>query len=283
MTPAVSIPPNEHNAPNINNRYNINNMDRLFNNQDESDVHFIIDGETIFAHRSVLEQKSNYFKNHLKEIPMAVNSNGISILHTNMTRAVLLSILKFFYTSILEIHVLCVPELMHYAEKFQMEELRKKGAQLVTDQVTFENVIDLFISADFYKVKGLKKACLQVIQTNFHLVSKTEGFSRLLKNSALISEISNVMPKDIEITQNTTQHLCHYTVSKQFQVGKRYTVFGIQGTIKYFGKTQFDSGKNLWIGLEADLPVGHHDGTVDSIRYFSSKPKHGLFVGFWFV
>lgn len=259
-------------------------MERLVNNKEDSDVHFIIeDGETIYAHKHLLEQKSPYFRNHWKDLPHHHQRN-VAIIHTNMTKATLLAILRFLYTSELQIHVLCAPELMHYSEKFQLDDLRKKCAQLVTDRVTFDNVIDLFISADFYKVKGLKRACLQVIQTNFTLVSKTEGFSRLLKNPTLLYELYQVLPSDTKINQNTTQHLCEYSNYKQqFEIGKRYAFFGIHGTIRYFGKTKFDAGKNLWIGIEADLPVGHHDGTVDSVKYFDSKPNHGLFIGFWFV
>jgi dynactin complex subunit len=50
------------------------------------------------------------------------------------------------------------------------------------------------------------------------------------------------------------------------------------GSIKYVGKTKF-AKKNVWLGLELDKPTGKNDGSVKGVRYFNTKPSHGLFVG----
>lgn len=47
--------------------------------------------------------------------------------------------------------------------------------------------------------------------------------------------------------------------------------------IKYIGGTKFNK-KGIWIGIALRKPTGKHGGLVDGHRYFTCKPKHGLFV-----
>lgn len=49
-----------------------------------------------------------------------------------------------------------------------------------------------------------------------------------------------------------------------------------KGTVRYIGKIKSKDGK--WIGLELDEPVGANNGSVNGIRYFHCKDKHGIFI-----
>ncbi|TIA71753.1 hypothetical protein E3P77_02058 [Wallemia ichthyophaga] len=48
------------------------------------------------------------------------------------------------------------------------------------------------------------------------------------------------------------------------------------GHVRFIGKVGFQYG--IWIGVELDEPVGKNDGSVQCVRYFETKPKHGSFV-----
>ena len=48
------------------------------------------------------------------------------------------------------------------------------------------------------------------------------------------------------------------------------------GVIKFIGPTLF--GPHIWYGIELDTKLGRNDGMVRGIRYFESKPMHGVFV-----
>lgn len=47
------------------------------------------------------------------------------------------------------------------------------------------------------------------------------------------------------------------------------------GAIRYIGRLM---GEQEFIGLEFDSPRGKNDGSVNGKRYFTTEPKHGLFV-----
>ncbi|XP_038832379.1 kinesin-like protein KIF13A [Salvelinus namaycush] len=57
---------------------------------------------------------------------------------------------------------------------------------------------------------------------------------------------------------------------EQVWVGKR------SGTVHYVGGVEF--AKGIWVGVQLDLAVGKHNGTVQGRVYFRCPPGHGEFV-----
>ncbi|KFR09171.1 Kinesin-like KIF13A, partial [Nipponia nippon] len=60
-------------------------------------------------------------------------------------------------------------------------------------------------------------------------------------------------------------------VGEQVCVGSNKT-----GTVRYVGAVDFSAG--IWVGVELNVQLGKHDGTVKGREYFQCKPRHGVFV-----
>ncbi|XP_049818282.1 kinesin-like protein KIF13A isoform X3 [Aethina tumida] len=52
--------------------------------------------------------------------------------------------------------------------------------------------------------------------------------------------------------------------------------YNSSGVVAYIGETEFANG--TWIGVELDAPKGKNDGSVQGVKYFECKQKHGMFV-----
>ncbi|XP_071144452.1 kinesin-like protein KIF13A [Mytilus edulis] len=48
------------------------------------------------------------------------------------------------------------------------------------------------------------------------------------------------------------------------------------GVVQFVGPVEFAAGP--WVGVELDLPEGKNDGSVNGIRYFKCRSRHGIFV-----
>lgn len=78
-------------------------------------------------------------------------------------------------------------------------------------------------------------------------------------------------------SKNTTNDDNNNFTKKQFKVGDRVHVRGYVGTVRYVGSTELGDGE--WVGIELDKPHKQgNDGFYKAAKYFSCKPKHGLFV-----
>ena len=49
--------------------------------------------------------------------------------------------------------------------------------------------------------------------------------------------------------------------------------------IAFYGlELVFVSLQGVWYGIELDRPVGKNDGSVNGVKYFSCRMKHGVFA-----
>lgn len=52
-----------------------------------------------------------------------------------------------------------------------------------------------------------------------------------------------------------------------------------RGTVRFVGKIgHLDGGKQDWVGIEFDEPVGKNNGDIDGVQLFTCRPNHGSFV-----
>ncbi|XP_007487963.2 kinesin-like protein KIF13A isoform X8 [Monodelphis domestica] len=67
-----------------------------------------------------------------------------------------------------------------------------------------------------------------------------------------------------------------YTVPSWMTVGEQVCFGNKTGIVRYIGPVDFLTG--TWVGVELNVQMGKHDGTVKGKEYFRCKPQHGIFV-----
>ena len=85
-----------------------------------------------------------------------------------------------------------------------------------------------------------------------------------------LSNKPRIFSHEAELTESVTNPL--------FSIGDRVHVSGYTGSVKFIGSLS-ELGDGDWIGIELDRehPQGN-DGLFQSIRYFTCKPRHGMFA-----
>ena len=111
-----------------------------------------------------------------------------------------------------------------------------------------------------------------VVSTN---ESQTKPFIREVNENIeskpnSLSNKPRIFSDEAELTESVTNPL--------FSIGDRVHVSGYTGSVKFIGSLS-ELGDGDWIGIELDRehPQGN-DGVFQSIRYFTCKPRHGMFA-----
>ena len=111
-----------------------------------------------------------------------------------------------------------------------------------------------------------------VVSTN---EGQTEPFIREVNENIeskpnSLSNKPRIFSHEAELTESVTNPL--------FSIGDRVHVSGYTGSVKFIGSLR-ELGDGDWIGIELDRehPQGN-DGLFQSIRYFTCKPRHGMFA-----
>jgi len=53
---------------------------------------------------------------------------------------------------------------------------------------------------------------------------------------------------------------------------------GAKGVVRFIGSVDFVDDMSTWFGVELDVELGRHDGTVQGVRYFAAGRDRGVFV-----
>lgn len=163
------------NAKNVTIPYSTSKIgENLFLNPAKADVHFVIEptGERFPAHKILLSSASDVFEvmlyGSLKE--------EADIKIVDASAAAFTEFLRFFYFSKVTLSMEHVAEVMHLAHKYNVEDCSKFCSNLLTSNVTSENVIPVLSLAILYEKEELRNLCEFKICGNSLEILKSTAF-----------------------------------------------------------------------------------------------------------
>ncbi|TVU05010.1 hypothetical protein EJB05_48157, partial [Eragrostis curvula] len=175
---AISVPP-----PEIGNHLGL-----LLDSSVGTDLSFLVDGETIPAHRAVLAARSPVFKaEHFGSAPDGISA---SITLQDMKPLTLKAMLRFMYTDELpgddelgESSTEMMQHLLAAAERYALDRLKLMCARWLWDNISVDTFASTLACAEMYNCLELKSKCMDffAVHNNFKKIAFTDGFMWLLE------------------------------------------------------------------------------------------------------
>lgn len=163
-------------------------MRALVNDDEFADVEFIVEGQSIYAHKAILSQRCEYFGNMFRS-GMKESLEG-KIRIPDVSRGAFLLLLEYLYVDSIEnLRVDKAVELYMLADLYRLETLRDMCKNVVKRYLNVENSGPLLQEAAEVHCTVLKDIIIAFIVENFDVVSKTEGIKQV-SHSILLEILS---------------------------------------------------------------------------------------------
>eukprot|EP00742_Colponemidia_sp_Colp-10_P005408 GILJ01005778.1.p1 GENE.GILJ01005778.1~~GILJ01005778.1.p1 ORF type:complete len:803 (-),score=109.40 GILJ01005778.1:84-2492(-) len=159
-----------------------------------SDVSFVVEGQAIRAHRSVLCARSQYFEAMLQKSGMRETQEPEIPVH-DVPYKVFWLVIQYLYEGEIKLDVETAIEMIVAANLFGLESLVKICERALKDAVTVENVCELLLHADCYGAQQLREFCIFFIAKRFGNFSRLDSFESLAHTDVgpiLVAEILKV-------------------------------------------------------------------------------------------
>lgn len=158
-------------------------MQAFVNCSDLSDVQFIIQGETIFAHRAILAARSKHFSAMF--LSGMRESSESKIVISNTSSIVFLALMNYMYVDIVTEDPLVAVDLYVLADQYTMDFLKDHCRKCVATHISIENAGQLLQAVHDAHASELYDLCLSFCVKNFDMVSKSAGFHQLSRDIIL--------------------------------------------------------------------------------------------------
>jgi len=178
----------------------------MVNDEEFSDVTFIVENGPVYAHRAILAQRCEHFaamfrryifvrcflnnrlflsQSHKHVPPVLSRFSGMresverTITIPNMKKKSFLLLLEYLYTDAVKIEVENAIDLYIIADLYHIERLREMCCTVVRRNLSAENSGPLLQNASASHCHVLKEVCMKYVVENFDAVSKTEGIKQV--------------------------------------------------------------------------------------------------------
>lgn len=185
-------------------------LKELYRDRDETgDVSFIVDSETIRAHRCVLAALSPKYKAQFYGPRPDVGEVEVK----DVTAAAFNEFLQFFYLDEVDLTVENIESVLKLVQQSLVDEFMKECIAFLSESVSVDNMCSVYRLAIFYGIKELNSICESLISSNAMEMFATRDFLncdadvliRILKIDSLQCSETQVFEACIEWAKNVCE------------------------------------------------------------------------------
>lgn len=169
----------------------LHDMKEMVNDEEYSDVAFIVEGRPVYALRAILAKRCEHFAAMFRS-GMRECEEGAKIPIPNMSHVVFLLILEYLYTDSVKVELEHAVELYIASDLYQLATLRDMCCVVVRRSVGSENAAYLLQTAHEAHCQVMKDIAMEYIVANFDVISKSEGIKTV--SHGLLLEILSLRP-----------------------------------------------------------------------------------------
>ena len=169
----------------------LHDLKEMVNDEEYSDVTFVVEGRQVHALRAVLAKRCEHFAAMFRS-GMRECEEGAVIPIPNMSHAVFLLILEYLYTDSVKIALDHAVELYLASDLYQLAALREMCCVVVRRGIGAENAAYLLQSAHDAHCQVMKDLSMEYIVANFDVVSKSDCIKAV--SHGLLLEILSLRP-----------------------------------------------------------------------------------------
>lgn len=156
----------------------LDQFEALLDNQEVSDVKFVVDGKTIYANKTMLMARSSVFLAMFKHQMKESKENAIQI--TDIKYNVLLETLRFIYAGKVNEIEKFSKELLATADKYNLDGLKELCTEHLCANMSVEDILEFLNLADLHNVQELKETSIQFIIDNGKTVANRPEFDSIV-------------------------------------------------------------------------------------------------------
>ncbi|XP_065203303.1 protein roadkill-like [Planococcus citri] len=162
----------------------VHDFEKLFNDDDSSDVIIDVNGKKYPAHKIILAARSPVFKAMFKHDMKESRQNCVEIKDTD--EKIFQEILRYIYTGKVENLNDIALELVLVAEKYDLAPLKNACLSALGALLSVETVVKILVLADLNDAQCLKAQAIEYIRANLIKVIKSGGWNDLYSNQGLM-------------------------------------------------------------------------------------------------
>jgi len=168
----------------------VGDMRELVNDEEYSDVTFLVDDQPVHAHRAILARRCEHFAAMFRSGMRESVERTIRI--PSVPRPAFLLLMEYLYTDSVKIELENAVDLYIASDLYQLERLREMCCIVVRRNLHGDNVTGLLQTASDAHCQALKDICMEYIVANFDVISKSDGIKTV--SHTLLLEILAMRP-----------------------------------------------------------------------------------------